>query len=308
MHHADDVGRQRDRPDDPRPASPSSTRSDDLDPVSGDLARPTDVHGASCAAGIGDAVRADSRSGTVGAVNGRRVPPGGGVAVLDPAGLYRLEPDAPALDDPVLVVVLDGFVDAGAAARLAVESLLAAGAAQRVVRFDVDQLVDYRSRRPPLRFETDHWEHYAAPELDVVALTDTGSTGYLLLTGPEPDTQWERFAAALEELVRTLGRAPRGEPDGDPDGGAAHPAHRGDGARHAARADRGTRGTVRHGRGARAVPWRSSSTGSGRPGTRRWGSPCTCPTTWRARSTRRPRACWSTTSRSRPGSTCRPTR
>lgn len=143
--------------------------------------------------------------GTVGAVNGRRVPPGGGVAVLDPAGLYRLEPDAPALDDPVLVVVLDGFVDAGAAARLAVESLRAAGAAQPVARFDVDQLVDYRSRRPPLRFETDHWEHYAAPELDIVALTDTAGTGYLLLSGPEPDTQWERFAAAVEELVRTLG-------------------------------------------------------------------------------------------------------
>ena len=125
--------------------------------------------------------------------------------MLDPAGLYRLEPDAPALDDPVLVMVLDGFVDAGAAARLAADSMLTSSTGQRVARFDVDQLVDYRSRRPPLRFETDHWEHYAAPELDIVALTDTASTGYLLLTGPEPDTQWERFAAALEELVRTLG-------------------------------------------------------------------------------------------------------
>ena len=72
-----------------------------------------------------------------------------------------------------------------------------------MVRFDVDQLVDYRSRRPPLRFDTDHWASYAAPELDVVALTDTGGTGYLLLAGPEPDTQWERFAAAVEQLVRT---------------------------------------------------------------------------------------------------------
>ena len=124
--------------------------------------------------------------------------------MLDPAGLYRLEPDAPTPPEPVLVMVLDGFVDAGAAARLAADSLLAAGSPQAVARFDVDQLVDYRSRRPPLRFETDHWEHYAAPELDVVALTDTGGTGYLLLSGPEPDSQWERFAAALEELVRTL--------------------------------------------------------------------------------------------------------
>jgi hypothetical protein len=125
--------------------------------------------------------------------------------VLDPAGLYRLEPDAPTPPEPVLVMVLDGFVDAGAAARLATDSLLASGPGQRVARFDVDQLVDYRSRRPPLRFETDRWTSYSAPELDVVALTDTGGTGFLLLSGPEPDTQWERFAAAVEQLVARLG-------------------------------------------------------------------------------------------------------
>jgi proteasome assembly chaperone (PAC2) family protein len=125
--------------------------------------------------------------------------------VLDPAELYRLEPDADAPDEPVLVVVLDGFVDAGAAARLAVESLVSAGPGRPVAHFDVDQLVDYRSRRPPLRFDTDRWTDYAAPELDVVALTDSGGTEYLLLAGPEPDTQWERFAAAVEQLVRHLG-------------------------------------------------------------------------------------------------------
>ncbi len=125
--------------------------------------------------------------------------------MLDPAELYRVEPDAPTLPEPVLVVVLDGFVDAGAAARLAVGSMLAAGPGRPVARFDVDQLVDYRSRRPPLRFQTDRWTGYSAPELDVVALTDTAGTGFLLLSGPEPDTQWERFAAAVEQLVRRLG-------------------------------------------------------------------------------------------------------
>jgi hypothetical protein len=125
--------------------------------------------------------------------------------VLDPAELYRVEPDAPVLAEPVLVVVLDGFVDAGAAARLAVDSMLAAGPGRPVARFDVDQLVDYRSRRPPLRFETDRWTGYSAPELDVVVLTDAAGTEFLLLSGPEPDTQWERFAAAVEQLVRRLG-------------------------------------------------------------------------------------------------------
>jgi PAC2 family len=125
--------------------------------------------------------------------------------VLEPAELYEVVADAPQLDAPVLLVALDGFVDAGSATRLGVEAMRSGADGRPVVRFDVDQLVDYRSRRPPLTFDTDHWASYAPPELDVVALSDTGDTDYLLLAGPEPDTQWERFAAAVEQLVRRLG-------------------------------------------------------------------------------------------------------
>jgi proteasome assembly chaperone (PAC2) family protein len=127
------------------------------------------------------------------------------IVVLDPADLYEVAPDAPQLDEPVLLVALDGFVDAGSAARLAIEALVEGREPRVVARFDVDQLLDYRSRRPPLRFETDHWAAYSRPELDVVALSDTGDTSYLLLAGPEPDTQWERFCVAVEQLVRRFG-------------------------------------------------------------------------------------------------------
>lgn len=125
--------------------------------------------------------------------------------MLDPADLYEVAPDAPQLNDPVLLVALDGFVDAGSAARLAMEALVEGRESRLMARFDVDQLLDYRSRRPPLRFETDRWAAYSRPELDVVALTDTGDTSYLLLAGPEPDMQWERFCAAVEQLVRRFG-------------------------------------------------------------------------------------------------------
>lgn len=125
--------------------------------------------------------------------------------MLDPAQLYQVDQAAPRLDEPVLVVVLDGFVDAGSAGALAVGALTDERETTRVAGFDVDQLVDYRSRRPPLRFETDHWADYDPPSLDVVALTDTGNTQYLLLSGPEPDTQWERFVAAVGLLVEQLG-------------------------------------------------------------------------------------------------------
>jgi hypothetical protein len=124
--------------------------------------------------------------------------------VLDPAELYEVLADGPQLEDPVLLVALDGFVDAGNATRLGVEAMRGGRESRPVVRFDVDQLVDYRSRRPPLQFDTDHWAGYTAPVLDIVALADTGNTDYLLLVGPEPDTQWERFAAAVEQLVHRL--------------------------------------------------------------------------------------------------------
>jgi hypothetical protein len=127
------------------------------------------------------------------------------VCVIDPAELYEIDADAPVLDEPVLLVALDGFVDAGNAARLACAALLGDTDPTVVVRFDADQLVDYRSRRPPLRFETDHWASYSGPELQIVALADTGDTPYLLLTGPEPDTQWERFVAAVLQVVEQLG-------------------------------------------------------------------------------------------------------
>ncbi|MBC3192947.1 PAC2 family protein [Pseudonocardia sp. C8] len=125
--------------------------------------------------------------------------------MLDPAQLYQVDPAAPQLDEPVLIVVLDGFVDAGNAGALAVGALTDDRETTTVATFDVDQLVDYRSRRPPLRFETDHWADYDAPSLDVVAVTDTADTRYLLLSGPEPDAQWERFVAAVGLLVEQLG-------------------------------------------------------------------------------------------------------
>jgi len=124
--------------------------------------------------------------------------------VLDPADLFTIAPDRPDLGQPVMVVALDGFVDAGAARRLAVEHLLATGEPETVVTFDVDQLHDYRARRPAMLFVEDHWETYDAPSLTVQALRDAAGTPYLLLHGPEPDVQWERFARAVRLVVDAL--------------------------------------------------------------------------------------------------------
>ncbi len=124
----------------------------------------------------------------------------------DPEDLFTLAHEPPDLGSPVLIQSVDGFIDAGGGRRLARQQLLAASAVDEVVvRFDVDQLIDFRSRRPTMTFDTDHWSAYDDPSLVVRKLEDSAGTPYLLLDGPEPDYQWERFAAAVRIVVERLG-------------------------------------------------------------------------------------------------------
>lgn len=123
---------------------------------------------------------------------------------LPPEQLFSLAPSLPDTTGAVMVEMLDGFVDAGAARRMAREQLLA-GTSLVVATFDVDLLFDYRARRPTMLFVEDHWQSYEDPRLDLRLLHDTAGTPYLLLSGPEPDVMWERFAAAVLSLVEQLG-------------------------------------------------------------------------------------------------------
>ncbi|MFE9917306.1 proteasome assembly chaperone family protein [Micromonospora sp. NPDC005553] len=124
--------------------------------------------------------------------------------MLDPHELYQLTDDLPDLGQPVLIQALTGFVDAGNASRLAREQLLTSLEGRPIATFDVDQLFDYRSRRPVMTFVEDHWESVDAPKLELHLLQDDDETPFLLLTGPEPDLQWERFVAAVAGLAARL--------------------------------------------------------------------------------------------------------
>jgi hypothetical protein len=125
--------------------------------------------------------------------------------VLDPDGLYELADDLPVLDSPVLIQALTGFVDAGSAIQLSRDHLLEHLSSQVIATFDIDQLLDYRSRRPSMIFVEDHWESYEDPTLALHLLHDPTGEPFLLLAGPEPDLQWERFIAAVTNLIERLG-------------------------------------------------------------------------------------------------------
>ncbi|MGC2654001.1 MAG: PAC2 family protein [Mycobacterium sp.] len=125
-------------------------------------------------------------------------------------GMYELEFPAPrlALPDgrgPVLVHALEGFSDAGHAIRLATAHLKDSLDSELVASFAIDELLDYRSRRPLMTFRTDHFTHYEDPELSLHALHDSVGTPFLLLAGLEPDLKWERFITAVRLLAERLG-------------------------------------------------------------------------------------------------------
>jgi predicted ATP-grasp superfamily ATP-dependent carboligase len=125
-------------------------------------------------------------------------------------GMYELEFPAPQLSTsdgrgPVLVHALQGFSDAGHAIRLAAGHLKGVLDAELVASFAIDELLDYRSRRPLMTFKTDHFTSYDDPELRLYALRDSVGTPFLLLSGLEPDLKWERFITAVRLLAERLG-------------------------------------------------------------------------------------------------------
>jgi hypothetical protein len=120
----------------------------------------------------------------------------------DPEGLYELNPDV--IDVPEglhLVAGLTGFADAGAAVTQLGEYLVDSIDQRLIATFDADELLDFRARRPVIYFDQDHLTDYRPPRLGLYLGTDEIGQRFLFLTGFEPDFQWERFSAAVLQLI-----------------------------------------------------------------------------------------------------------
>jgi len=120
----------------------------------------------------------------------------------NPAGLYELSSSAN--DVPLglhLVAGLTGFADAGAGVTQLSNYLLDTLDHEVIAEFDVDELLDYRARRPTIYFDQDHLSDYTPSKLNLYLAKDEIGQPFLILTGFEPDFQWERFTAAVLQLV-----------------------------------------------------------------------------------------------------------
>lgn len=111
----------------------------------------------------------------------------------------------PDVTDPVLIVMMTGWIDAGAAAQNAMDAIATEGDATPVATFDDDIYIDFRARRPVMELRDGlnsvlRWSHTT-----VSVGRDRTGRDLVLLSGPEPDMAWHRFARCTAELADELG-------------------------------------------------------------------------------------------------------
>ena len=148
------------------------------------------------------------------------------------------EPD---LTDPVLVIALDGWVDAGFGMRNATEIMVQPDDAVLVASFDADLLVDHRARRPTMTVRDGRVEDISWPAISLQVVSDLDQREFLMLHGPEPDFRWKAFCTAVDDLVQRLGVTRAVSLGAYPRGGAPHPTGAAVGHRHLPKPDRAVR-------------------------------------------------------------------
>ncbi len=126
--------------------------------------------------------------------------------MIRPQDLVEIVQDAPSDgSQPVLVHAMHGFIDAGSGGRIAADHLLETLDNTLLARFDIDLLMDYRSRRPAMVFEEQAFTSYEEPLLALHRVVDSAGVPFLLLSGPEPDLMWLRFIDAVDMLIDQFG-------------------------------------------------------------------------------------------------------
>jgi proteasome assembly chaperone (PAC2) family protein len=111
----------------------------------------------------------------------------------------------PTAERPVLVICMEGWIDAGLAAGNALGHLLASMPTELVATFDSDELIDFRARRPTLRIVNGVDKDLRWSEIRLHSATNRTGRTVMILAGPEPDMRWHRFISEVVGLTSRLG-------------------------------------------------------------------------------------------------------
>jgi proteasome assembly chaperone (PAC2) family protein len=117
--------------------------------------------------------------------------------------LFELH-ERPDLDAPVMVQVLEGWIDAGLGAANALQAIGGSDATP-LVTFDADILLDHRARRPTMQLVDGINSGLTWPAIEIRMATDDRGRDLLLLVGAEPDHQWQAFSTAVVDLALEFG-------------------------------------------------------------------------------------------------------
>ncbi len=110
----------------------------------------------------------------------------------------------PDLATPLLIVVLEGWIDAGLGAGTALQTITAGTPSEVVATFDTDSLLDHRARRPTLHLADGIQTGLSWPVIELRAGADQDGRDLLFLIGVEPDHSWRAFSAAVVDLALEL--------------------------------------------------------------------------------------------------------
>ena len=120
------------------------------------------------------------------------------------SSLYSMV-EQPDLESPVLLMVLKGWIDAGLGADGAADVITEHLDRRTVARFDADQLLDWRARRPTMRLVDGVNTQLAWEETELSWAKDASGNDILLLLGNEPDHAWLTFSEQVVDLAVDLG-------------------------------------------------------------------------------------------------------
>jgi proteasome assembly chaperone (PAC2) family protein len=108
------------------------------------------------------------------------------------------------LHRPVLILAMEGWIDAGLGGAGALATLLQGMSTEVFATYDSDALIDQRARRPMLRVVNGVNTSLTWPEI-TLQVGENGDRSVVILSGPEPDMRWKQFTKEVVSVSSRLG-------------------------------------------------------------------------------------------------------
>ena len=107
----------------------------------------------------------------------------------------------PELNEPVLVICMEGWIDAGLGANMAIGALMSTITTEVLATFDTEYFIDQRARRPVVRSVDGVTTERTWPEIQLRYGRDGDGADVIFLVGPEPDFHWSDFVDVVTDAA-----------------------------------------------------------------------------------------------------------